>query len=295
RTHELEPELRVWLREYAAVPGSTLSIALDPEAITAAQRPAPTALAMMAPIVSLDFSGGRGDATAWTRVAWAHQEQIPECLSRREYTGQRDHRGQPIYAWEPILDEKGKKQPNPDYRPTPPLLLVGPIQSIVGSFWQAVSSTQLVARIAADARAWGASWVIGDQASSYALEGQFAQHGIRFMGIPWTNPNKAAAVERIRRWLRDRQIILPLPSSSDAAKRLDSELRRFQERLLPSGVATYGARNGEHDDHVASALVTPAIADALGYLPLAPYVRRVVRDYSCLPDMSSRTSTWDRD
>jgi hypothetical protein len=40
--------------------------------------------------------------------------------------------------------------------------------------------------------------------------------------------------------------------------------------LLPSGVATYGARNGEHDDHVASALVTPAIADALNYLPLAP-------------------------
>jgi hypothetical protein len=140
-----------------------------------------------------------------------------------------------------------------------------------------------VAKIASDARAWGASWVIGDQASSYALESAFARHGVRFLGIPWTQPNKAAAVERIRRWLRDRQIILPLPSSSDAARRLDSELRRFQERLLPSGVATYGARNGEHDDHVASALVTPAIADALGHLPLAPFgPRRFVPDYDAI-------------
>jgi hypothetical protein len=283
RTRELEPEVRIWSREYAAVPGSTLATALDPEAVTAAQRMAPTELTVMAPIVSLDFSSGRGDATVWTRIAWAHQPQVPQFLAERCYTGFRDRGGEPIYEWRPILSEKGERQPNPDYRPTPPLLLVGPIQSIVGSFWQSVSSDELVARIAADARSWGASWCIGDQASSYALESAFARQGVRFLGIPWTQPNKAAAVERIRRWLRDRQIILPLPSSSDAARRLDSELRRFQERLLPSGVATYSARNGEHDDHVASALVTPAIADALGHLPLAPFgPRRFVPDYDAI-------------
>jgi hypothetical protein len=295
RTHELEPELRIWSREYGGVPGSTLSLAIDPEAITAAQRPAPSELSMMAPIVSFDFSSGRGDATVWARVAWAHRPQVPEYLAERRYTGFRDQNRQPVYEWVPLLDAKGERQPNPDYRPSPPLLLVGPIQSITGSFWQSVTSTQLVARIAADARAWGASWVIGDQASSYALEGQFAQHGIRFMGIPWTNPNKAAAVERIRRWLRDRQVILPLPSSSDAAKRLDSELRRFQERLLPSGVATYGARNGEHDDHVASALVTPAIADSLNYLPLAPTAVRpaFVPNYEAIGQLLSGQIGYD--
>lgn len=185
------------------------------------------------------------------------------------------------FHWEPVVDEAGRTTPNPDFKPRPPLLLFGPMAHQVGAFWQSIASEALVQRIASDCRAWGASWVIGDQREAYGLESLFARHGIRFISVAWTQPNKAAAVERIRRWLRDKQLVLPLPTDGAPAERLDRELRAFEERLLPSGVAAYSAPRSGHDDHVAT-LVTAAIADSLQLLPLSPTAPRPRRDLTGL-------------
>lgn len=267
QTRAAEPDPRRWAREYAAIPSASASAALDGDAVTRAQREPPSDLTVMAPIVALDFSSGRGDSVVWSRVCWAHQAAVPEVLSEPKYLPGHG------YYWEPVVDEHGRTTPNPEYKPAPPLLLIGPVAHQVGAFWQSIASESLVQRIAADCRRWGASWVIGDQREAYGLESMFGRHGIRFVSVAWTQPNKAAAVERIRRWLRDDQLVLPLPASSEPAARLDRELRAFEERLLPSGVAAYAAPRSGHDDHVAT-LVTAAIADSLNMLPLSPTAPR---------------------
>lgn len=63
RTHELEPDPRVWSREYAAEPGATISAALDPADIAAAFA---SGLAVSGRgFVSIDASSLRGDAFTW--------------------------------------------------------------------------------------------------------------------------------------------------------------------------------------------------------------------------------------
>lgn len=60
RTHELEPDARVWSREYAAEPGSTISAAVDPADIAAAFTLRLTAAGRG--FVAIDASSLRGDA-----------------------------------------------------------------------------------------------------------------------------------------------------------------------------------------------------------------------------------------
>lgn len=284
-TRRLEPDDRVWSREYAAQPQAAVLAALDPDAITRAQRDQPAGLVCAPPVVCVDMSDGRGDATAWAAARWAWTKGEPEFLSRRACLSARlrDGRGNLIEWDEPLLDADGERVPNPGYSgPPAPILIVGPIRSIVGRFWQSIRSADLVARIAADARAWGARFVIGDQRSDYALEPLFAAHGLRFVSVVWSNPSKVQAVTRLRSWLRDGSIILPQPGEGDAAARLSSELAAYQERLSPSGSVVYGGRSGVHDDHVAT-LLTAAMADARALLPASPTAPRVVRDFTNLP------------
>jgi hypothetical protein len=115
-----------------------------------------------------------------------------------------------------------------------------------------------------------ASCVIGDQRESYLVESEFARHGLRFVSIPWDNARKVAAVERIRRWLRERTLVLP---DQPEPPKLRAELLNFQERITPSGALTYAARGSGHDDRVAL-LVTAAMAEAEGLLPSSPFAPR---------------------
>lgn len=64
QTHELEPDQRVWEREYGAEPGATVSAALDLEDVNACftnSFPAST----LNPFVAIDASSLRGDAFTW--------------------------------------------------------------------------------------------------------------------------------------------------------------------------------------------------------------------------------------
>lgn len=63
RTRELEPDPRVWSREYAAEPGATVSAALDAVDVAAAFTLAPSPRG--APFCCIDASSLRGDAFTW--------------------------------------------------------------------------------------------------------------------------------------------------------------------------------------------------------------------------------------
>jgi len=64
QTHELEPDPKVWQREYAAEPGITTSLALDGDDIKACTGLAPKGLPRFW-FLPLDASSLRGDAFAW--------------------------------------------------------------------------------------------------------------------------------------------------------------------------------------------------------------------------------------
>lgn len=64
RTHELEPDERTWAREYAAVPGVTLSAALDPADLAACFNQRPLVLGCPG-FLAIDASALRGDAFAF--------------------------------------------------------------------------------------------------------------------------------------------------------------------------------------------------------------------------------------
>lgn len=79
-THELEPDERVWAREYAAVPGATISAALDPVDVAAAFGRAPTGK-LGRGFLAIDASSLRGDAFAWIagRESDAGELVVLEC------------------------------------------------------------------------------------------------------------------------------------------------------------------------------------------------------------------------
>lgn len=64
QTHELEPDERVWSREYAAIPGATVSAALDPSDVAACFGRTPAGK-LGRGFLAIDASSLRGDAFAW--------------------------------------------------------------------------------------------------------------------------------------------------------------------------------------------------------------------------------------
>jgi len=79
-THALEPDLRVWAREYAAVPGATISAALDPTDVVRCFDRAPAG-ELGRGFLAIDASSLRGDAFAWIagRESAAGELVVLEC------------------------------------------------------------------------------------------------------------------------------------------------------------------------------------------------------------------------
>jgi hypothetical protein len=267
QTRQLEPDPRIWAREYSSIPQSSASDALDPDAVAAMFRKLPEGVSPAAPVGLVDFSSGRSDAATWAVARWCWPPQIPEFRQVRERAGFNSRTGEDVWVSRDELDPYGAPIPNPGYRgPQPPVLYVQHIGGVEGSFWRGLPAGELVGRMAADFRAAGVLLAIGDQREAFLLENEFRRHGVRFWSIAWTNPLKIAAVERLRRWLRE-QAIVSVPHD-----KLKRELAGLQERITPSGAITYGARGSGHDDY-AALLLTLAMADAESLVPLSPLGR----------------------
>jgi hypothetical protein len=132
------------------------------------------------------------------------------------------------------------------------------VDGLSGSFWRQVSGEEVVSRLVAVAKTWGASVVHGDQREAFMLEAAFRERGLSFTSTAWTQSNKVAAVETLRRWFRDRSIAII------EHERMRRELAAFEEKITPSGSLTFAGR-GSGDDYVAL-LITAAMVDAGGAL-----------------------------
>lgn len=72
QTRELEPDERVWRREYAAIPQAGNSSAFDHDAVERAFEPPVTPAERGHRVIVLDPSSGRKDAWTWGIAGWAY-------------------------------------------------------------------------------------------------------------------------------------------------------------------------------------------------------------------------------
>lgn len=212
----LEPDERIFLREYGAEPQAGLLAAFDAAAIARAFEPR-IAVRRSAPVVVFDPSSGRKDSATWAALGWARDASGEAFVEVRELGG------------------------------------------IEGAFWKQVSGDEMVSRVVAFCERHDVRDVHADQREAFMLASAFQKHGFRYVVHDWTATSKPVAVERVRTWLRDRQLGLP-PHET-----LRRELLAFEERVTSSGALTFGARGTGHDDYVAL-LLTAGLAEVAGEL-----------------------------
>jgi len=276
-THDLEPDARVWRREYAAIPQASLSAAFDADAVDAAMVLDVGGYRPSEPVCIIDASSGASDAFTWAIARWMLPPPGTEGASpwktKRSWNGV-------SRSWddEVITDDRGEPVPDPKFNPRHPgakaVLRIEHIGAVEGGFWSPTAAGVIADKIVACAIKHGARTIYGDQRETLGLAQLFTDRGAKFVPVPWTNENKGAAVGKVRALMRERR--LSLEHNVD----LRRELLQFEEKITPSGVITFGARGKTHDDRVAL-LVTAAIVDALGRLPSSPLARRYT-DFSAL-------------
>jgi hypothetical protein len=280
QTHALEPDERVWKREFAAVPQGSTSDAFNADAVDQLFVEPVSPATLGTPCVVIDPSSGRKDSWTWGVVGYCLPPASDSCLWS-------DGRGNfaPRHSIEFQLvarDQKGDPIPNPDAQKDPrPYLQVHHLDAVEGAFWQQTKGSDIVRRVANDARSWGASTVVSDQREALMLESLFDAQGLRFVSYAWTESNKPQAIERIRR--------LMVESNLKCVKhdKLKRELLNFKEKINPSGSISFAARGSGHDDFVAL-LVTAALHELAGGFTLSP----IRRHASPPPQESFR---WERE
>ena len=163
-TRTLEPNLKVWLREYGAIPSAGVGAALDADAVGRAFQPRPWCPSTrFQQVLIVDPSSGRSDGWTW-------------CLA----------------GWVAPLDGSAM------------YLRVERVDGIEGDFWQqGITGNDVVTRIAHQVKPLGIRNAYGDQREELMLTSAFRREDITYKAIAWTAASKPLAVERVRRWLHD--------------------------------------------------------------------------------------------
>jgi hypothetical protein len=273
QTRKLEPDERIWRREYLAEPQASLSGCFDHAAVARAFRTVRTVRSHER-VGIVDLSSGRGDALAYGVAGWCMPcvSHIPEFLMRpepRKIHTRIGGRDVVIDDWEsaydvPQLDAHGRPIPNPERaRNSYPLCVFHVVDSVAGRFSGRVTSSDAVRRIARVFQQHGVRHVIGDHYEQYFASSEFKRHGLRYHPIQWTAQSKPEAITRIKRLLAEDRLILP------ERETLRKELLNYQEKINSTGHVSYSARGSGHDDE-CSLLISLAHGELENLVPGAP-------------------------
>ncbi len=168
-THALEPDLRIWSREYGAIPQAGVLSAFDPDAIDRAFARKVSGSASASAMV-IDASSGRKDAWTWGLCRWVRPADAEI--------------GRAVLEW-------------------------GLVDGVEGAFWTQTKGEEIVAGLAGMAQRCGIYEVHADQREELMLASAFSRHGVELRPHPWTAATKPAAVATVRRWFADGTIALP--------------------------------------------------------------------------------------
>lgn len=242
KTHELEPDLRVWSREYAAIPQAGVLGAFEAGDIERALTRRPPGTVVGSPLVIVDPSSGERDLWTFGLAQWEHFTQPDPA---------RDLRDDPL-LWgdegETLRQRLIARMPQPSEASdasAAPFLRIDPVVAIDAAEARELTMDGVVERVVAFARKHGAVGVRGDQRESFGLASAFRRWQLPYRSHPWTSANKPAAVELARRLFREAKLALPA-----GHERMRAELLAFEEKLTPTGLITFGGR-ASGDDHVA--------------------------------------------
>lgn len=269
-TRRDEPHEATWRREYAAIPTGGANGAFLAEDIDAAIRPLDSLSIVGKPVLLLDSSAGSGDAWTWCAAAWCRPHFDPaDQYLWEEIVGYKpgiitEHKGRMMRQ---VLDANGAAVSDPDFADKArPVLALYRLGALEGRFRENTTAEEAVALATKEARRSGASKAIGDQYQSFFLESACKKQGVTYKQVTWSNTSKVAAITTLRRWMRARMIAIEPGPEGEA---LRQELLGFEEKLSPSGILTFGARRGGHDDRVAL-LINAAMAESQFLLEGSP-------------------------
>jgi hypothetical protein len=285
-THRLEPDPRVWAREYAAIPSAELSACFDPALIGRCFDGLPEG-SFTQPVAVIDPNSGGADAFTLGFACWATPYFNPpidaRCIEDSHWTPDGGRIVSRRYVriipgvspckrritlpdgslgWKHIPAVPSRQEPLDVEIPRSRFCLLS-AEAVPSSFGR---GDEIVDYVAQQCRRVGAGLVVGDQRESLFLETAFRERGLRYVSLAWTNANKAEAVRRIRRLMADGLLSLPW------GEPLRRELTNYSERMTSSGITRYGARGSGHDDFVAL-LITATLADLERLLPGSPVSR----------------------
>jgi hypothetical protein len=259
-TRRKERDPRRWAREYLCEFQAGALSALDPDHIDAAFTDAPD-YDLCERVVLVDPTAGASDTYAFAIAGWRAVPLAAKYLTRQWYAGESVG-----YLEEPLVDpETDEPIPNPDWDPTrrERVLVFDFIGGVDHALRRGITSDAIVRLIAREAHTLGAAAVHSDQFERFALASAVPRYGLRFVSHTWTAANKERAVERVRRWLSEKVLVLP---PHEATKR---QLKNFQEKIAPSGALTFKGRQGGHDDF-AMLVMLAALVDIEGQMPGSP-------------------------
>ncbi len=282
-THSLEPHEPTWRREYAAIPTGGANGAFLSEDIDAAIRSLDDLQVVGKPVLLLDSSAGSGDAWTWCAAAWCRPHFDPadqylwEAIDGYKPGLIADRNGKPMRQ---VLDAQGVPVLDPAFADKArPVLAIYRMGALEGRFRETMTAEEAVVQATKEAKRSGATKAIGDQFQSFFLESACKKFGVSYKQVTWSNTSKSTAIATLRRWMRARMIAIEPGPEGEA---LRQELLGFEEKLAPSGVLTFGARRGGHDDRVAL-LINAAMAEAQLLLDGSPSGRtnrrHELRDY----------------
>jgi hypothetical protein len=252
QTHGFESDVRVHSREYGALAQGSVLSAFDPDAIERAFAPRAAGFTKAKRVMIIDPSSGRKDTWSYAIVGW-NLDDAGRYMRHGDGT--------------PRMAPWGTPFENPDWKPTAPYLSFDLVDGQEGAFWQHVSGDEIVDKLAALAKRHGVTHCHGDQREALLLESGFRKRGVTYHSHDWTSASKPVAVETVRRWLADGRIALP------SHEKLRKELLAFSEKVTPSGQLSF---SGKKDDYVAL-LVTAAIVEAKGLMPMSPNKKTLPR------------------
>ncbi len=259
-TRDLEPDERVWLREWKGLPQAARLAAFRVEHVERAFVPRKPTFPPAIKVLILDpSSGGHSSRDRFTFAVASWCVDTLDALP--------PHEVYPMDAQGRILEHPwGQRITRPEFanwQPRgKPYLRFHEVDAFEGGFAGTVSGDDIADKLAAVAKRHDVIAAHSDQRESLFLCSALSQRGITMHAHNWTGPSKEAAVALVRRWLADGSLSLP----ADALE-LKRELLSFEEVISKSGALTYGARGSGKDDF-AALIVTTAHAE-LSDNPLA--------------------------
>lgn len=283
---ELEPDPKLFAREYGAVPSASVSAAFEAEHVNRCFRAPPSECRWFPPLGLVDSAAGKragADQFTWGVVSYAvppdPQPYLVGKVPRMVSYGTDAQTGRPLikpsetdFITAVLRDEYGNPLPNPEaLRPKVPLLVMRDIDSVAGAFQRQLVDGSVWKRIRAMFRMHGVSHVVGDSYSEVDAHKELGWGN--YTGVGWDGDDKIRAVYRLRQLMADDALILP------QHEKLRAELLAYTERVMASGHVKYDARGSGKDDHVAL-LLNAVIGEELRKLPgsdrFAPNVRNEV-------------------